>query len=287
MATSQSVHERQCPECEQPGEDDGTDVVCPQCGMVIDTDPVEHGEKEWWDYEHVENYSPRERAGPPTDPNLHNRGLGSSIGYRGDGSGGGNVNARQESIHNHAQTGSKRDTNRGYATTEIQRMATALEVGQSVAKQAKHLFRQYHESGGALGNDLDTIAAACLYHVVRTHGLGRSPGDIATVARTEERWIIRQHRRLCNDLGIGCPPPDARQRVRVVASDLGLEGDAAERAVAILDDAPGHVVGSGSPSTLAGGALYLATEGVTQRKIAEAAGCTEVSVRHRMEDLEG
>lgn len=285
MATSQPTAEQQCPECDRRGREDGTDVVCPDCGVILDTDPVEHGEREWRAFDAAERAS-RARTGPPTDRSLATRGLGSSIGYR-DGRTGDGLNHRQETINDHASSGSKVARNRSYATTEIQRIASALDFPDSLAEQAKHLFRQVHDAGDVQGNDLDTHAATCLYTVARVNQTGRTPDEVAAVARTDAKSIARRHTRLCDAFGVECPPPDPRQRVRVVASGLDFPDSVTDAALDRLDAADDAQVYRGSPSTVAAAVLYLASpDYVTQAEVADAAGCTPVSLRSRAEDVE-
>lgn len=289
MATSNSAavktidHGASCPDCGGPIEATTRESACLECGLVVDDAPIDHG-PEWRSYakRHPNMADDPRRASVP-NRNYTDRGLGSEIGYGHSLDG---AIRRQNVLHARAKTPEKKDRGRGYATTEIQRIGVALEIGDSLIKQAKKLFRDLHESRGAVGLDLDTLAATSVYTTTRVHQRGLTPGEVAEVARTGERAIMRRHKWLCDEMGIGCPPPDPRQRLRVVARECGLDRETVERALRRLDDLPDSVVYSGSPSTIAAAVLYDVLGGSwTQEDLGEAAGVSPVSIRNRMGEL--
>lgn len=71
----------QCPEC---GTTDAVETVCEDCGLVLESQPIDHG-PEWWDFEDDETASVR--TGAPLTPTCHGRGLSTEIVRKTDGNG--------------------------------------------------------------------------------------------------------------------------------------------------------------------------------------------------------
>lgn len=277
MATSaHPQHSGECPECSGNLTSNATETTCTSCGLVVEDSPIDHG-PEWRAFTQRER-NEKARA-DPSNRDLNDRGLGSQITRtRGD-----RQHGRLQVLHQRAK-GSKKDRNRGYATTEIQRIASALELSSSLTKQAKNLFRQLHTEGLVKGRDLDTLAATALYTTARMNKRGLTPADFEDVSRTDARTIARRHRDVCNDLDVPSPPPNVKQRIRVVAREAGVSEGARERALARFDDLDEYEQCRGAPSTLAAALLY--EEGrVSQATIADAAGRTPAALRNRLETL--
>lgn len=264
MATSQQSTTT-CPECAGRVRPDGTETICAACGLVTDTDRIDRG-PDWRgdddrDQKHAEGVAP-----------LHgDRGLGTDL--RGFG--------RKGVWHNRAKH-DKKDRNRAYATTEIQRIGTALSVASDLVEQAKYVFVQLHDADEAHGKDLDVLAPTCLYTVLRKHQRGRTPDELASVARCDARPIARRHRWVCDALGLLVPPPDPEQRLRVVAGELGASHALKRRAVRLLARCE---PGGEKPSTLAAAVLYEVGPW-TQAEASEAAGVSAVALRERWQDMD-
>lgn len=281
MATSNKAvaTEVSCPECNGRLQTDAAESVCQSCGLVAESDRMDHG-PEWRSFEGGERDP---RRAKPANRDLQDRGLGSQVGnyYERDGK-----HSRFDRLHRQAKTDTKHDRNRGYATGEIHRIGHALELGGSLTKQAKRLFRQLHDKGVCIGRDLDTIAATCVYTTCRIHQRGLTPAEVAEVSRTDETPISRRHKWACNELGLAVPPPDPRQRVRVVASEFGVRQAGVRGVLDRIDAMDEAEVYRGSPSVLAAALLYDSELGLTQRELGEVAGCTATAIRHRLEDVE-
>jgi len=171
MATSDTTHLSvdRCPRCFGPVERSATEHVCRDCSLVVEDTPIAHAPD--WGRNDDPDSNP-ERASPSN--RLHgDRGLGSQR------EGSGRTQRRRDRINRHASR-SKVDRNRRYATTEIHRMTTALELPRYVGDRAKRAFVTVHDDG-LVGRDLDAIAAACLYLTVRQEQLGRTADEIAAV----------------------------------------------------------------------------------------------------------
>lgn len=265
-----------CPECGGRVQSDAAERVCTACGLVVESDRVDHG-PEWRAFDAAERAEKKRTKASNRDH--HDRGLGSNMGHANERSW---RDRRRERLHRHSKAKTKKDRNRGYATGEMERIGNALEVGDSLVKQAKTLFRQVQDADKCIGRDLDTLAATCVYTVCRVHQRGVTPGEVATVARCEERGISRRHKWLCAELGLQVPPPDPRQRIRVVASECGVRHEDVRRVLDRVEELDDAEVCRGSPSVLAAALLYDAGVGLTQAEVSEAAGCTPTAIRQRI-----
>jgi transcription initiation factor TFIIB len=252
-----------------------TESVCADCGLVTDADPIDYSPD--WGYADDPEENP-ERARPGNRAH-GDRGLGSVR------DGGATRDARRQDALNRRAKERKVDRNRRYATTEIHRMTTALELPRYLGDRGKRLFRAVH-ADGLNGRDLDTVAAAALLCACREAQAGRVAGEIAAVARADERPIQRRLRWVASETGTVLPPPDVAVRIRVVHGRLPeADSTARERAVDRLGDLDAQRVASASPSVVAACLLYDVGPW-TQTTVAEAAGVTPTAMRQRRDKLQ-
>ena len=265
-----------CPECGGRPRPDGHETTCADCGLVLETNAVDHG-PEWRSFD----ADTRQRA-EPTNPTRQGKGLGSDIGTYAERHRDPTL-ARQSRHHYRAKTENKRARNHRYAAGEVERIAAALDVDYTTAAQAKRLLRSLREARDLFGYDLDVLAATCLYTALRVNQRGVTPSEVAAVARADATAIRRRHTWLADELGVPVPPPSVESRIRTVAGALDVPTRAVESAVGELAGLDAADVAAGSPSTLAAGLLWRASALVTQADAAEAAGVTPAGVRKRLE----
>jgi len=264
-----------CPRCFGTVQQTAVEHVCPECGLVVDESPIDHG-PEW---RHFEDSDENPERAAPGNPNRADRGLGSKRHTRN----GTHADSRQDHLHRRVRSGDKKDRNREWVTQEIQRMASAVSLPDHVSERARYVFRRLHEQN-LEGKNLDVVGAACLYAACREHGMGRTPDELAAVARCEERPIRRRVWWIADELGLELPPPDVRQRIRVVASKLPTDENATQQAVERVKSVDGAQAASGSPSTLAAWLLWESGE-CNQAQVAQAAGVTPTGLRKRRDAL--
>lgn len=263
-----------CPRCFGTVETTRTEVVCSECGLVVDADPINH--------DTVRQFAdrPDRRRVAPTDANRGDAGLGSEMGTLKDREG---ADHRRATWHDRIQRGDHKDRNRNYATSEIERIGVAVGLPRPVIDAGTWLFRRVHRES-LEGHDLDAWTAGCLYVACRRDGMGRVPGEIAPAARCSERQIERAYYRIIRRLEVEVPPPNVAQRVRVVGAKLPVDSQAVVRAVSRLEALDDQRVASGGVSTAAAYVLYDVTD-CTQREVADAAGCTPAALRNRRDQL--
>ena len=263
---------RRCPDCRGRVVPEGVESVCQRCGLVVDTNQIDHG-PEWRGFNDDGSDPSRCYHG---NPNRDDKGLGTQLT---PSQGQTPAQRRQFRYHEHA----RQDTGRSqqYLTNEVNRMAVSLGIPHHVNRQAQRLTRQARAEG-VNGWSLEAIAAGGLYVACRIERLGWSAKDIETVARCEVNRIQQAFRKVQRDLELEVPPPDTVARVGVVAGRIGMDSQAIEQARQIVREQAGV---NGSPSTLAAYALWSVGD-VTQKECAEAARCATVSIRKRGREIE-
>jgi transcription initiation factor TFIIIB Brf1 subunit/transcription initiation factor TFIIB len=195
------------------------------------------------------------------------------------------MHTRKVTIHKHTRSGSKRDRTRSYATTEIHRMAVALELPDHLADRGKHVFRQVHRrEDGIEGYDADTVAGACLLAACRDADAGRVAADIAPVARANARSIRRRMLWVADTADVALTPPCLPARVRVIGTRLDGGQQPIHRAVRQAHALDGATISGAKPSSLAAALLYE-TGPWTQATIADAADVTTTALRKRWQAL--
>jgi len=274
QTTLQEVAEQvgDCPECHGRTHHDGVDRVCQRCGLVVDTDRVVVDQVEYRTFAEDTDTDPRHYA--VVDRNRGDRGLGSEISRDRSGPAAG----RLQKWHGRTRQGErKKDRNRDYATTEVRRVGVGVGLPRPAIERGERLFRSVHTATSLEGQDLDAIAAACLYAACREHHLGRVPDDLAAVARCDARQISRRVWWVARELDLEVPPPSVEARIRVVCGRLGVDHEVRRRARQRYEQVD-HV-GDTSPSAAAAWVVYAASE-CTQAAVAEAARVTPATIRN-------
>ncbi|SEP30502.1 TFIIB zinc-binding, partial [Halogranum amylolyticum] len=79
----------QCPECQSTAlvrSPDRGELVCDDCGLVVDDNVVDHG-PEWRAFDHSERQS-KSRVGAPVTRTMHDKGLTTTIDWKNQDSSG-------------------------------------------------------------------------------------------------------------------------------------------------------------------------------------------------------
>lgn len=283
---------RYCPECEsaQVTTSASGERVCPDCGLVVDETRIDRG-PEWTAYSHAEKQE-HSRVGAPITQTMHDRGLTTAIDWRDEDAAGRALSDRQREQMARLRQWQERIRTSGagertlqFALGEIDRMASALGVPQSVREVACVLYRRALTDDLIRGRSVEGVTAAALYAACRRGGLPRSLDEITEVSRIERKEIGRTYRYLARELGLDMEPVDPSRYVPRFRSALGLSEAVETTAAEVVDRAAAKGALSGkSPIGFAAGALYVASllcdEDVTQEDVAAVAQVTSVTVRN-------
>jgi transcription initiation factor TFIIB len=286
-----------CPECtgnlvtdEEHGE-----TVCADCGLVVETDEIDHG-PEWRAFNSSERDS-KSRVGAPTTQMMHDKGLSTNIGWQNKDAYGKSLSSSQREKMQRLRTWNERfrtrdskERNLKQALGEIDRMASALGLPENVRETASVIYRRALSEDLLPGRSIEGVATAALYAAARQAGTPRSLDEIATVSRVEKMELTRTYRYVVRELKLEVKPADPEQYVPRFASDLDLSEESSRQARELLRASREQGVHSGkSPVGLAAAAVYaaalLTNETVTQSEVSEVANISEVTIRNRYKEL--
>lgn len=284
-----------CPDCNSPITHDPKrgESACIECGMIINEDAVDHG-PEWTAYTASEREE-RPRAGQPTSPTIHDKGLSTTIGWQDKDANGNALTTRQRQQMQRLRTWNGRYcTGSEYvlkqALGEIHRMSSAFGLPQPVRETACVIYRRATAENLVVGRSIEGIATSALYAATRQHGVPRTLKEVTTVARVEQRRIGRDYRYIANELGLAIEPNAPTEYLPRFASELECSEAVHRQAYDLLIPVMGTTYMSGKhPDALAAAALYasavLNDAPFTQDDIAKATNVTNLSVRNHYRDL--
>jgi len=281
----------ECPECSGAVRTSGTELVCTDCGLVVDEDAIDPG-PEWRSFE--DDTTDRRRTGAPLTRARHDRGLSTEIGF-GTGSDDSSTQlsgrkrtqlARLRREHNRARISSKADGNQVYGFTEIDRITASLSLPDSIEEQACVLFGSAQSEGLLQGRSLEGFAAAAVYATCRARSNPRTVSEVVTAARADADELKVAYDALNRELGLPTGPIDPAQYLPRFASELEVTAAVERRAhelVSALQDR--QLVGGRNPSGVAAACLYTASSecdeqrSLTQAAVAEVADVAPVTIR--------
>lgn len=292
--------EGKCPECGCTNivfDYDSGESVCSGCGLVIDGRMMDAG-PEWRSFAD-EKGDKRGRGGTPVLFSICDKGLSTSILRVGEDALGKKLpqpvrmkmwrlKKLQERLRAYGFGGASMIK----ASAELERLCNKLRIPSSIKEEAAVIYRKAMEKGLVRGRSVNAMVCAALYAACRSGGFPRTIREVAEASLAKRKDIARCYRLILKSLEVKVPVPDPVACVSKIAEPLGLSGEVQGRAIEILRMARGKRETYGKePMGLAAAALYMACRqmgvaGVTQERIADVAGVTEVTIRSRCKSLE-
>jgi Transcription initiation factor IIB (TFIIB) len=294
---AQALERHRCPECDGQLITDETrgETVCRDCGLVVDEGTIDRG-PEWRAFDSAER-DKKSRVGAPTTNLMHDKGLSTNIGWQNKDAYGRALSSRQREQMQRLRTWNERfrtrdskERNLKQALGEIDRMASALGLPETVRETASVIYRRALNEDLLPGRSIEGVSTAALYAAARQAGTPRSLDEIERVSRVDKMELTRTYRYVVRELKLEIEPADPEQYVPRFASDLGLSDEAERQARILLRNAKAAAIHSGkSPVGLAAAAVYaaalLTNEKVTQNQVSEVADVSEVTIRNRYKEL--
>ncbi len=287
-----------CPECDGRVRIAGTEIICKECGLVIEESAIDPG-PEWRSFD--DETSDRRRTGAPLTRSRHDRGLSTEIGYGTgtDSSYDGRLTgrkrrqlARLRREHNRARISTKSERNQVYGFAEIGRITSSLSLPEATSEQSCSLFESAQKEGLFQGRSLEGFAAASVYATCRTRSIARTVDEIVAVARADENELRVAYDAINRNLGLQTGPIDPAQYLPRYASKLEVGSDVERRArdhLELLTEE--KLIGGRNPSGIAAGCLYQAAgereewPTITQAAAAEVADVATVTIRSVVTDI--
>ena len=288
-----------CPEC---GSDDietdrsRAETVCQDCGLVIDDNLIDPG-PDWRAFDR-EQEEKRAHTGPPATLMRHDRGLATIIDQRNQDSYGRPIPARNvpqlyriRKWQRRIRIGGARERSLAIALSELDRMASGMELPRVVRETAAMIYRKVALKNLARGRTIEGVIAAVLYAACRQCNVPRTLDEVAFSSNgVSRREIGRTYRFLRQELGLKLVSTSPIDYVSRFCSQLKLNGGVRNKVIEILKEAAKKKLSVGkSPSGTAAASIYIASvlcgKRRTQEEVADVAGVTEVTVRNRYKEL--
>ena len=287
-----------CPECKSDKvrrDPDRGEMICNNCGLVLGEDEVDFG-KEWRSFD-ADSGDQRNRTGSPMKYVKLNKGLVTMIDRRGTDLRGNKLSSKSRAQmyrlikwHKRASISTSMQRNLSIALTELRRVASYLNIPESLVEAAALLYRKTVKKGLIRGRLIEAVVAAVLYTVCRTYHVPRTLNEMAEASGLTKKEIGRTYRFLVRELKLDIPLTNPVHYIPRFASELNLSGEVQEKGRQILEEAidKGLISGRG-PTGVAAAAVYIAGllrgERRTQKEVANVAGVTEVTIRNRYREL--
>jgi transcription initiation factor TFIIB len=287
----------QCPECggSVAVDTEHGETVCEDCGLVIEQDSIDHG-PEWRSFDSADREQ-KSRVGAPTTTMMHDKGLSTNIGWQDKDAYGKTLSTEQRRKMKRLRTWNERfrtrdskERNLKQALGEIDRMASALGLPQSIRETASMIYRRALGDNLLPGRSIEGVATAGLYAAARMANNPRSLDEMAVVSRVDKMELTRTYRYLIRELNLEIEPADPEQYLPRFVSELELTDETERQARSLIEQGRKSGLLSGkSPVGLAAAAVYaaalLTNEKVTQSAVGTVANISEVTIRNRYKEL--
>jgi transcription initiation factor TFIIB len=295
--TTEADEQGTCPECDGDLVSDDTrgETVCAECALVVETDEIDPG-PEWRAFDASER-DQKSRVGAPTTELMHDKGLSTNIGWQDKDAYGNTLSSRKRKKMQRLRTWNERfrtqdskDRNLKQALGEIDRMASALGLPESVRETASVIYRRALDEDLLPGRSIEGVATAALYGAARQAGNPRSLDEIKRVCRVDKTEVARTYRYVMRELNLEVEPADPENYVGRFVSDLDLSDEVERETRRLLRTAKQQGIHSGkSPVGLAAAGIYAASllvnESVTQAAVGDVADVSEVTIRNRYKEI--
>lgn len=270
------------------------EVLCGNCGLVLVDTLFDFG-PEWRAFDE-EQMNKRARTGGPLRFAKQNNGLTTEIDrYDRDIKGSAIPSERKAQLYRlrkwqrRSRMGTSVDRNLSIALPELDRMCAHLNVPNNIKEECARLYRKCVNKGIVRGRSIESVIAAIIYLISRTHRLPKTLEELEGISGVKRKDIGRSYRTICRRLGVRMPVITAADYVPRLASERGISGETEAKAMEILEKARKCGIISGKvPISIAAAAIYLAaniTKDDKAQKIKGFADVPESAIKNRYDEL--
>jgi transcription initiation factor TFIIB len=237
------------------------------------------------------------RTGAPTSLAKYDRGLSTVIGRINRDASGQQIDTamrsrigRWRTWDARSQTNDSAKKNLQAAFMQLYTVKGTLGLPDSVIEKIAYLYRKILEKGLIRGRTIKGAMAVATYIACREMEIPRTLKEIADISNLKEKEIARVYRKVMFELDLKIPQDDPIKKIIRIANTCRASEKAKRYAMKMMAEIIKKGISAGkNPMGLAGAVLYVScknhNESITQRKIAEAAGVTEVTIRHDLDSI--
>ena len=285
LISDENINLNICPECK--GQiitiQDTGEVVCSQCGLVLKERIIDfsHSGKRAFT---AQEKKIRERTGSPISILLPDMGLTTVIDKKNIV----NPDLKRAAKWNSRISWEKR--NLLIATTELKRICSNLNLPDYIKIEAISLYKKAFKRKLLRGRSINGMVAACIYYACREKRIPRTLQEILDETSVSAKDVRRFYRTLIKEFNLKTPSTDPIALIPRFITELGLDSEIEGLTIKILNAYKSNISMSGKdPKGIVAGVLYLACKirkiNLTQKRIADTIGITEVTLRSRYKEL--
>ncbi|MGB7677668.1 MAG: transcription initiation factor IIB [Nitrososphaeraceae archaeon] len=292
-----------------------SELICSNCGLVISTERVQETRPEWHYFDHDSPNNNRIGTGMPTSLARHDMGLSTIIGRTDRDYTGNRIATSVKStidklrvLDYRTQLYSATDRSLKKAFSELDILKDKLALPDSVVEKTAYIYRKAQQRGMIRGRTVSAMVAAAIYIACREIRIGKTLKDIAEGSNVKPKILSQSYRILLTELDIKTPMLDPMKCITKITSKMKLNERITRQAMSIMYEAIKKEATTGKdPMGLASAVLYIAytnnnirgsdisskrrdannenTNNRSQTSFAQAAGVTDVTLRHTIKDL--
>ena len=287
-----------CPECGDTNlnrDYSRGEVVCKNCGLVIDAEIIDHG-PEWLAFD-SDQREKRSRVGAPMTYTRHDKGLSTTIGWQNRDSYGKSIPTRNRAQLFRLRKWQRRvsisdatEKNLIIALSVLDKISSSMSLPRSVRETSAMIYRKAALKKLVRGRSIEGVTAASLYAACRQCNVPRTLDEISDIANISRKDIGRIYRYISRELELKLLPTSPQDYVSRFCNILKLSIDVRVKTMELLLEAAKQELTSGRcPTGMAAASIYIASvlcgDRITQREVADVAGVTEVTIRNRYKEI--
>ena len=272
--------------------DDNTgEQICRKCGQVLVQNMVDSS------YDGFNEDFKNSRTGPKISITMHDGGLSTIIGKSNFDSSGKAVSYgmrgalnRMRMWDSRSKSHSSAQRNLTIALVEMNKLKEKLSLSDAIIERSAYFYRKASEKKLIRGRTIKGIVGACIYAACRDLGTTRTIIEISKCMQEKRNIIAKSYRLLFQQLSLEVPVPDSTSSIIRFSNNLELPEKVKRDAIFILDILKeNQVVAGKKPDAVAATVVYMAciknNESMSQQKISEISGITNVTIRNRLQEF--
>ncbi len=181
------------------------------------------------------------------------------------------------------------------ARPKLTMLTSMLNIPKYIEETAWKIYTEAAKKKLTLGRTIDGFVAASLYAAIRVHEYPRILDEICDALMISRHKVIKSLglilKKILPELGLRYHPITPKKLIYRFGSEAELSLKTQKQAYNLLSTTfqSGLLITGKDPRGFAAAALYMAAESaseqITQKKMADIAGITEVTLRNRLKDM--
>ncbi len=280
-----------CPNCGATSfehDDSQGEMFCRDCGTIVEDKSIDTS-KEWRAFDSGEK-SKKSRSGSAFTYTKSDRGFKTRIGHSGElNKVSGDKRGKYYRMRKWDRRKESKERGLDKALTELQKMVSQLGLPDSVYEEAARLVEKAKKQDLIKGRGIEKTVAGVLFLVARNQEVPRTLEELAEAAGVKKRDLGKTYRYVARELEMDIQPAMPEHFIPRYGQKLGLSGKKQGQARRLIEKARDKGVLAGrSPKSIVAAVFYIVGKenpDITQKRIAEVVGVTEVTVRKNYSDI--